>query len=86
MARPKGSKNKPKAAQEEPVKFLTKADVNPPVQIEAKPWSPKPEMGHIQPPTPAEKVCTCKHKGETHYGGPKGWCNVGGCNCQEFAE
>lgn len=48
-------------------------------------WNPGPDMGSIKPPAPQEKDCdSCKHKGETHYGGPKGWCNVGGCNCQEF--
>ena len=68
-------------------KFETKADVMPAVPVEAKPWTPKPDMGAIKAPTPAEKVCgntECKHVGEKHYGGPKGWCNVGGCSCQEF--
>ena len=48
-------------------------------------WSAKPDMGAIKPPAEGVKVCgNCPHQGATHYGGPRGWCNVGGCNCQEF--
>lgn len=73
-------------------KFETKSDVLPPVKVDQRPeppkpepWKPEPDMGTIAPPPPAEKVgVCCKHQKETHYGGPKGWCNVGGCSCQEF--
>lgn len=84
MARPKGSKNKPKV---KPVKFEQKADVVAPVKVEKSPveWKPEPDMGSIKPPAEAEKDCAgCLHKGTKHYGGPKGWCNVGDCRCQEF--
>lgn len=50
-----------------------------------KPWEPKPDMGKVAPPPEAEKVClNCPEPKATHYGGPKGWCNAQGCNCQEF--
>lgn len=68
-----------------PVKFTTKADVMPPVPVEQKPWQPKPDMGHIQPPPPSAKVCDqCKHQGAVHYGSEKNWCNLSGCRCQGF--
>lgn len=65
-------------------KFNTKADMVPPVKMEQKPWKPEPDMGSVKAPVPAEKACECAHLGATHYGGPKGWCNTGGCDCQEF--
>ena len=83
MAWPKGKRRK----------FETKSDVMPPVKVDQRPepekkepWSAKPDMGTIAPPQKADKTCsTCRHKGDIHYGGPKGWCNFGGCNCQEFS-
>ena len=80
---PKGSKNKPK---EEPVNLESKSGFLKPVPSSPSPveWKPAPEMGKIKPPEEAEKICECGDKGGMHYGGPKGWCNRGGCNCQEF--
>lgn len=70
MGRPLGSKNKTKL-EEEVVPVVEK-------------WNPAPDMGKIQPPPLGESVCSCSHKQEMHYGGPKGWCNTRNCNCQEF--
>lgn len=83
MARPKGSTNKPK---EEPVNLESKSGFLPPVPSSPSPveWKPAPDMGKIKAPEEAEKMCGCLHKGGVHYGGAKGWCNTGGCNCQEF--
>lgn len=86
MGRPKGSKNK----KAEPVKMEKKSDFVPPVKFDGPSpveWRPAPDMGQIKPPAEAEKLCAnadCTHKGVIHYGGPKGWCNVGGCVCEEF--
>jgi hypothetical protein len=63
-------------------KFETKEDVMPKIKIET--YTPKPDMGKVQPPATAEKICECSHLGNVHYGGPKGWCNTGGCDCQVF--
>lgn len=58
-------------------KFTEKLDVAPPIKDYAvKPEMPKPEV--------KKDLCECKHEKDAHYGGPKGWCNRGGCNCQEF--
>ena len=68
-------------------KFETKTDVSPEVKISGPSpveWKPSPDMGKITPPAESEKVCACLHKGADHYGGPRGWCNTGGCTCQEF--
>lgn len=65
-------------------KFTQKTDVAPPVKDQAlEPYQPKPDMGDIKEP-PKRTVCDCKHEHSKHYGGPKDWCNVGGCLCQEF--
>ena len=89
MGRPKGSRNKTKKAEKaEPVKFTTKADVTPAAPVEKSPveWKPAPDMGKIKAPADAEKNCAgCPHKAGMHYGREKNWCNVGGCDCQEFS-
>jgi hypothetical protein len=83
MGRPKGSKNKPKTTG---TKFETKADMMPPIKIQAtEEWKPAPDMGAVKAPPESEKVCAgCQHKGGKHYGPAKPWCNVQGCSCQEF--
>ena len=90
MSRTKGSKNKTRVEQpkEEPVHLESKSGFLPPTPSSPSPveWKPAPEMGKIKPPEDAEKRCECLHKGGLHYGGPKGWCNFGGCNCQEFVQ
>jgi hypothetical protein len=68
-------------------KFETKDDVTPKVKLQAleKPYTPKPDMGDVKPPAPAEKACAfCTHTKKNHYGGTMGWCNTGGCTCMEF--
>jgi hypothetical protein len=74
-------------------KLETKSDVLPPVKVNQSPgkkekkdegWEPKPDMGKIAPPSPAQKSGKCcDHEKGMHYGGSKGWCNAGGCVCQE---
>lgn len=97
MGRPKGSKNK-KAVEKEEKEVVKAAPVvtPPPSKIvghgvtvmETQPapeaWTPKPDMGKIKPPPPGHTLCECLHQKETHYGPDRDWCNVGGCQCQEF--
>lgn len=44
------------------------------------------QVGHpIVVSAPSEGGCkTCVHSSEVHYGGPTGWCNKPGCQCQSF--
>lgn len=67
-------------------KFTEKTDVAPVVNDQAleKKYVPKPDMGDIKPPPKQKSTCACYHEHSKHYGGPKDWCNVGGCLCQEF--
>lgn len=77
----------PTFPKEERMKFVTKADVMPPIAVDQKPWTPAPDMGAIKAPTPGDKKCsTCNDMGKMHYGGKSNWCNVQGCNCQAFKE
>jgi len=48
-------------------------------------WIPTPDMGSIKPSPEAVKSCSaCLHEKGHHYGSAKNWCNVRGCQCQEF--
>lgn len=92
MARPKGTKNKPKADKaKEPV---VTTPVEPVAPMPTKPhghgvtvkeeFNPKPDMGTIKPPADGAKLCECLHRKDIHYGPSVDWCNTGGCQCQNF--
>lgn len=84
MSRPKGSKNKPKEVVKvkEPVVDEIK---NAATASLKEIFNPKPDMGPVKPPPVGELICNCGHEKKLHFGGPRGWCNKTGCNCQGFA-
>lgn len=77
MARPKGSKNKPK----EEVAPAPVVEVEKPKEA----WKPSPDMGAIKPPSPSIDKCkTCGHERRFHYEGKADWCNLSVCQCQAW--